>query len=378
MTNADGGGAELWAGEKTTYRLVADHETSFQEAWAEMPPSLCHISYTPFDVDLTRIKTLTGEIKGTLKLSALPHTTARSVLGAILRDQLVVRDACGRLLDELETRRPTAPETAAIVFVGNDQEGDEEDNQHARQVATALKEIRPSLKVRIATSTTNQAQKEIEEFQKGKGDVLIVKQMGGVGLDVHRLKVCLDLSTVRTGQQFTQRVCRIATIWKLGPDPKDLVLTSTYIAPEDCITRDLFYQFIGREGGEATMTNAEYVEKVLEATQGQVELPDTFIASGVADPMQLADTRKETASGNALSSVVRLFSIFSELTRSRTYPEAANIMEKEGITFGEVSESSKSQTAIVEIHDIEAEQKAVRERVSQLAKKHDRQMAASG
>jgi hypothetical protein len=257
------------------------------------------------------------------------------------------------------------------VFVGNDTDEDEQDNQHAKQVVAVLEEKASWLKVVIATSTTDNPQRKIEQFQAGEGDVLIVKQMGGVGMDVPRLKVCLDLSTFRTAQLFTQRICRIATVWQYGPDPKDLMLACTYITPDDRASRDLFDEFIGMEGGDASKITEEYLEQVLQKTdQKQWQLPDTFVPTGQTEVGEMSDTQQRTAPGEALSEVRRICAVFPEITTRRTEPEIANILEEEKISIGNGTGNGINQrNAPVEIHDINAEQTTAQGIVAELAKR---------
>ena len=81
-------------------------------------------------------------------------------------------------------------------------------------VQQILREEGPELTSVIATSKVDgDPTKTIEAFVEGPrgGDVLVVKMMASAGLDVARLKVALDLSTVRTAVSFVQRVMRICT-----------------------------------------------------------------------------------------------------------------------------------------------------------------------
>ena len=369
---------ERWSADKIVYRLLPDWETTFKDAWAEMPPALCFISRLPIDVEMNRVATLTGEIKGYPMLSSLLPSQVRPVLGHIVRDEQVVWDGCFQFIEALQSKRAASPAIAGIVFVGNDNfigsdnEEDEETNRHARQVSAVLEEKAPWLKVVIATSTTdNNPQEEIEKFQDGKGDVLIVKQMGGIGLDVPRLKVCLDLSTFRTGLLFTQRLCRIATIYQPTPDPKDLVLSCTYISPDDVLSRRLFDEFVGSEGGDASMVvNPQYIEKVQDTLRQQA-LPDTFATTGNTAMGEMSDTELRSAPGEALSGVRKLLDIFPELSLRRTEPELANTLEKERIVLGPGNGTTQQHnpSPAVQVHDINAEQRAASGIVTQLAKR---------
>ena len=338
----------LWAGERIRYQLVPDWETTFQEAWAELPPALCYIARVPIGIDMRRVDSGTGETAGTVPLSDTPRYASATALAELTRTDYVVRDGCTKLIEALQDMRPTAPGVAAIVFVGSDAEG--EDNEHARQVAGVLGDLWPAdwgrPQIVIATSTfrrdddneaaPNNARARIQAFQDGTGDVLIVKQMGGVGTDIPRLKVCLDLSTVRTAQNFTQRICRIATIWQVGPDPEDQMLRATYITPDDLRSRELFDALVRRQGGDASIVTVERMQELQQASagsQGQRSLPDTFVPEGLR-ASDMADTQGRTASTDELPNVHQVVGAFPEVSLRRTEPEIANIIEQLGIRFG--------------------------------------------
>ena len=214
-------GQELWRGDRVTWRLLPDHETTFAEAWAETPPSLCYISRIPIAVEMARFGFDADGEKGITDLSGVPASHVRSALGSVVRDADVVTACCAKFVEFLRDRRKAVPETAGIIFVGNDLQDDTQDNAHARQVVDALLRFDRNLDIKVATSTSDEnPQGVIYDFQNGKGNVLIVKQMGGVGMDVPRLKVLLDLSTFRTESLYVQRICRVATVWQPTRRPR--------------------------------------------------------------------------------------------------------------------------------------------------------------
>ena len=131
------------------------------------------------------------------------------------------------------------PIRVPLSFVGNDRpDEDDRDNYHARRVVDILKRISPQFKCIIATSAaSSEGIKALQRFQNGEGDVLVVKQMGGVGYDVPRLKVELDLSVVRTAASFVQRVARVARGMARGDHPDDVQMTAVYITPDDILGR---------------------------------------------------------------------------------------------------------------------------------------------
>ena len=331
----------IWAMEKVSLRLDPDHETTFAQAWSEKPPALCYLARIPIAPMMARVETETGEVKEKAALSKIPEYAARGELGRLVERDFMVKDGCRKLLDALRDKRRVAPTTAGIVFVGNDKTAPDEDdietNKHAWQVADTLRKEWPGLEVLVATSTSeNDPQKVIERFQEGQGDVLIVKQMGGIGMDVPRLKVALDLSTFRTANLFVQRLCRIATVWQYGPGlVEDLMLSATYIFPGDKKAVDLWTEFVSSEGGDAAVVTEDLIQEIQEAvSQEQRALPDTFTATGetVGDE-EMADTEGRSASVDKLDGVRMLTQHFPEIARRRTEPEIANVIDAEGITF---------------------------------------------
>ncbi len=197
-------------GQKVVYRLVAHHVTTFQQAWQESV--LCQVSRESFEVDL-REHGMDGYEDHLL--SGLGETSSRRALFEAVRQPDVVREGVRRLVRNLRYRRKDARETAGIVFVGADDGGDLDDehdefnnrnvNQYANMVQEILRKEGPEFTVVIATSKIDgDPAQTIEKFAKGPrgGDVLVVKMMASAGLDIARLKVALDLSTVRTPVSF--------------------------------------------------------------------------------------------------------------------------------------------------------------------------------
>ena len=250
----------LKQGQRVVYKLVAHHVTTFQQAWQESV--LCQVSRESFDVDL-REHGMDGYED--YLLSGLGETSSRRALYEAVRDPAVIREGVRRLVRNLRYRRKDAPETAGIVFVGADDGSDIDEerdevnnqsiNQYAYMVREAFEEHGPEFKVVIATSKIDgDPAQTIEDFAKGPdgGDVLVVKMMASAGLDIARLKVALDLSTVRTPVSFVQRIMRICTRWER--DAGEPVLRATYITPDGCRGRELYSDLIHDLGGASATT----------------------------------------------------------------------------------------------------------------------------
>ena len=324
---------ELWdvfEGRRSIYKLKAHHTTTFREACAtQNPPVLCDITRRPFDVEVEEIDPLTGHVKLERVLSKLPADKSNKVLDLELRKPRIINQACEVLVRMLTVRQKEEPETAAIVFVGNDKPGDEQDNKHALDVKAAIERLSPNLNIEVATSSTSQADKTIERFvQRTDIDVLIVKQMAGLGVDCERLKVCLDLSNVRTLNAFIQRVTRIATVWDrraITGNAWDINHHADYITPDDLIGRRLYEHFIRDQGGGSTREDLEYVRTVRIGENGdsQYVLPDEVIAKRVIAPEEVQDSKLQTSLGSTLPITDAFYAAMPELTKTRTQPDLA-------------------------------------------------------
>lgn len=219
----------------------------FRTAWNEN--IICHVQRIPFDVDLMQVDFDTDQAT---KLSELSEGKTRQYLGRIVRDREAIYAGVRLAIQELALKRKVVPDAGTIVFCGNDNDQERESNAHAKAIEKVFQQLDPSLEVVIATSATGDEDTEAEKagrdlikaFAKGKGDVLIVKQMASVGLDIERLKVVLDLSPTRTAPSFIQRLNRATR-------PYQGLYVCSYVTPDDCIGRALFKRFVEDENGDA-------------------------------------------------------------------------------------------------------------------------------
>lgn len=237
--------------DKTRFRLIADVTMTLRDAWnADI---LCRV--------MPRWQTVLVDGE---PLSDVED----NVLREVTRDEGWLSVAVDALLTDIALRRRAVgrSNSSGIVFVGDDR-GTGPD-EHARLVKAILEEhwrkkFGRGGRIGIATMNVDQqalraeekAAQIIEDFQLGKLDVLIVKGMGGVGLDVEHCKTLLDASTVRTVGNTTQRWLRVATRW-------EDMLHCTLILPDDRLTRSLYDQIIVANGGILTATsNIEILEE---------------------------------------------------------------------------------------------------------------------
>jgi hypothetical protein len=256
-----------YEGIETETLLDPDHETTFAEAWSEDPSPLCKVNYLPFDVLLSE-EDLAGEDIDDdlidLRISAMNSRQARQYLSRICRDPRVIREGARRLVQKLSERRRQDSKVGWIVFCDTDRTltGDEDEfalNRWAKKIQKAIEdEGGKDLQIIIATNASEKdqgikGQRLIEQFCAGLGDVLIVKQMGGAGLDCDRIKGVLDLSPCRGAASWTQRVMRAATPYK-GFKTCDL------ITPDDCLAKSCWQRMIESQGGAARF-EGELVEE---------------------------------------------------------------------------------------------------------------------
>lgn len=242
---------DVYADSKRVLRLKAHHETPFKDAWAEQ--ALCDISHIPFDVDLSRVEG--HDVEKEIRLSQIvDKREIRRAIGRCTRSVVVAEEGCHRLVVELRRLRRLVGDVAAIVFVGNDDDQDDPSvNKHATQIVRILGRLAPDLRCVVATSRVDGATGLVEAFAEGGvGDVLIVKQMAGLGLDVPRLKIGLDLSSVRQYAAYVQRMMRIATPYKQ-------CMVASWICPAEILAEALFQRAVKNEGGEAITHDLEFI-----------------------------------------------------------------------------------------------------------------------
>lgn len=242
-----------FVGEKVIYDLVADYEVSLRAAFDAH--ILTKIQARPFKFKIN------GEDS-----KEVSDDMARRGLAEALRDNETITAGVAIVLEELSLFWKSVPDAkiAAIVFVGNDRAGDDGGADYdCRNVRNVIrrewkKYLPREPDVRTATLSDDggaKARKTIENFCNGVGDIIIVKQMGGVGLDLGRLKVKLDLSTVMAYSNRKQRELRIAT-------PYEGVDHGTSIFPATGPSIEMWHKIITENGGQYVHENLEFVKHI--------------------------------------------------------------------------------------------------------------------
>lgn len=306
---------DVYHGRMKKVKLIADHTVTFGEAWREPTegnPILCKISRQTFDPE---VRATTSENW----LSELAPSKVKEVLGKVVREPKVIEDGCRRLITALDHRRQLDPRFQAIVYCGNDFErGNDSFNEHPKTIKHELHRQRPSLDVHIATSA-NEGKSVIENFAAGNGDVLIVKMMASLGLDLPRAKVGLDLSPTRTFPSLVQRMFRIAT-------PYEEALACEWITPDDVISAAIFKRAVTDEGGEATATDLALIDtydKQRQISSG----PEQVMVTGVRDG-KFDDCSGRVGEPQQWEQVEKLMMLIPELSSWYTHVEIAEIAER--------------------------------------------------
>lgn len=323
------------AGNRVGIKIRAHHETTFAEAWAETPSSLCKLNRLVVDVELVDDE---GKSKG--MLSEQSETAARSLIGKAAINDAAISQGVRYLLADMQQNRAADERCTAIVFTGNDNPGvSNEENFHAKKIAQKIHELSHEygfdkrLKVTVATVKSSAKQEEkiadmIEDFVAGKSDILIVKQAAARGLTAPHLKTMLDLSPVRKARSFVQRMMRVAT-------PFHDIKTATIITLSDCLADDLWREIVQKNNGEGD--EADFYQFIDD------ELVDTkLIDIKDREPDETAEIKSAWLSGfddnqglagNASQyvEVHRLLCAFPFLKRELTMPEIVSRLHEHGI-----------------------------------------------
>jgi hypothetical protein len=312
-----------YEGIKQCVKLKPHWETTFREAWDEEdPPVLCKISRIPFDVELTEIKdSLQGvETKPGLHLSELSPHQVRANLTEICRHPIVIRKGVEILIDILEQYKLNGEAFTGIVYCGNDDMSKQSElsvNAHANDIERTIKGIDPHQHVIIATTASGEDASELikrfSDKNKPYGTILIVKQMASRGLNAPRLKVCLDLSSVRTPNSNIQRMMRTCTVFKKTSH-------AVYIPPADIIGAALFEQLVtSQNGGETTTTELALIKEELKPKKEKSDKV-RYVIDGAQDA-DVEDSNQNLAVAASLPAAHAMINAFPALMEIYTLPE---------------------------------------------------------
>ena len=277
----------------------ADYTMTWQQAWDLKLLSQTNVLF----VDAT-IPLRDGATEEEKLVSELPISFANKHLREIVEHDLMIRECIRVGVSKLHDWRTTHKRVKMLVATGSDitKEKKDVDNYNARAVRRFVEEelrlqfgsvSAANIRVEIATTTLSEdkgtsgaATEKIKAFRGdakaismiGDIDVLIVKTMGLVGLDVPELKVLIDLTTLRDGPLSLQLRSRALTIYNEAPDrPADLIL------PKDKANQAIIERMREAGGLKEIRTNKRDEREVEPGLPGEdIDIHDAFL-SGVGD-----------------------------------------------------------------------------------------------
>lgn len=255
----------LYSGVKQERILVANKEIKLREAWDDK--ALCQVDAQWINATL--------EINGDqVRLDSLNGSQTQKHLRDVVTNPKVIKEAMEKaVLDMKERRKAGMKDSGILVVTTSDIETGEHDglaNWHARRVRDQVKIIDSSLDISIATQAVDDDSRKgraganaLKRFSHdGIGDVLIVKNMGTVGLDCERLKTIVLLGTTR------QLATWVQTILRGGTTSGDIEYF-TLILTDDIKNKENWEFIVHSQGGSFTATDLvkdseELVEKEIE------------------------------------------------------------------------------------------------------------------
>ncbi len=203
------------------------------------------------------------------KLSDLSDKDLAGRLKAIIESPDFVAEMAKVGIDRLLTLRKNAKTANAqmLVVTGHDVHFGviaPESNRHAEAFVEALEHVvyERGVNLRFATATgvtsdgepDKKSAARIELFREGKIDVLVVKNMAVVGLDVPPAKVLLYGTTIRQGPMAAQILSRVMTVWER------VNASATIIMPQDARMVELYERVVKDQGGAFSESDVELIE----------------------------------------------------------------------------------------------------------------------
>lgn len=343
---------DKYEGVKKLVRLRADYTYSYGQAWDEKPtPAICKVSRIRFDFHIDKI---TDDDEEAILLSEASASTTRSILSKLVRHPEAIERATSLFMSEFLSARACDPDIQGIFFCGNDRKDDETANAHAEQVREALLEKDPTLRVRIITSSTDgasgkAARDALISFCQGDGDIVIVKQMAGVGMDMPRVKVVCDLSSVRTEAACIQR-------WMRGGTVYSSFVHFSLITPADCFSDEIFDVWTEGGLGRTEATFAELVETYeVDRSDDKESNPEYFINDSFVSGV--VDSNRESGGAEAMDHANAILQHMPQLRARLTTLELSKL--------GKLMATGPQVT---KTRDVAAERKSIRGRCEALIK----------
>ncbi len=299
-----------------TAELDAHVKVERQEAWFHK--YLCRLQRIKVPIQMT-----SGDM-----LHELPDTQQRKQVGKVVRDDLVIQEFIDTAEEQLkEIRKKVLGNAGVIVFV----DATRGDDNHAKRVAKEIKRRKRSVIVAIQETG---CQEQIDKFVEGEeGDYLIVKNSAGAGLDCARIKVVVDLSSVRQFASCEQRWNRAGTPTN-GKSGR--VTVATLITPADIFSDDIFDSIYTRQGGECSQTWAEVVDTIYVPKKPGPTPPDNPNFVKAIGDHEYKDTGGNTAVGSEIDISKAVMTIMEQTSGFNlgniTVPEGTKIARAFNLT----------------------------------------------
>jgi len=303
--------------DETIYEISADSEVPFSQGWSEG-----HIAKATFDLIDWQMKGW-GSYRDDDErlLSDLPKEEVRRVLASLYRDPSAIRVAVTHVLRNLDLFRKQSVSDATVIWYGMDDianGGNTADNLKAIRVA--LNELDPSLDVRIASLATDDESAEksrvtIRKFTDNKTkhfDVLLLKQMGALGLDADRICVVVLWNTMRSLGSMIQMAMR-------GGNTK-LKKHFVIVGLKDVLTMERLEAFVKDEGGE--FIDAVVTDHQVDEIDKKPTVEGGYIPLAPAD-VGMGDSDGETATAEEVRLAYCLIEQFETLIAHYTIPKIA-------------------------------------------------------
>lgn len=317
---------DVWDGVRTLARLEADDTTTFDEAWNEKPEPLCKLDREIVSIDVDGIP-----------LEDLKIAETRKRLGKIVRDQRFLDPATRLVLAKLQLMQTIDPRCKAMLMTGNDQPNDRRDNEHAERIKDLLDIVAPTIlgracRARIITLKTledDTAATAMDEFLESDDDVVIVKQIGTVGLDDWRIKVLGYFSPIRSVAAMIQAWMRPAT-------PEGGLKIAHLVMPADCFCTAVWKKLIVEEGGEAKLAEMsgwaadEFVNSYLKKKEDRPEDVDVDMPFGPGAVSGFDDSRGNIGEMQFYEAATRLIEQLPKIAEVYTKAEVAVTLQRTG------------------------------------------------
>jgi len=272
----------------------------------------------------------------------------------IVKDPVMMTDILSLAVQTLGTLHkqafnyqcPRRPKMLVVTTYDLAKDGKENSNFHAREAKRILEEVleNPDIKdlfkygmpnIDIATSVNpdgtpdEKSDEKFKNFIQGSTDILIVKAMGLVGLDVPECKVLADLSTYKEGPLKHQMVTRIGTKWGKKDGNKwerwAFDIKGTYVAPNHKYNIEL-KQYIADQDGLPTQshnTMKETGEQVTEPFNPTLE-DDKGLLVAPLDQLDVSTEANDLESINA-AEVIILYALKNKYPEFSKYHDTDTI-----------------------------------------------------